>query len=310
MSAMPNRNAMQGMSLIELMVAMVIGLVVLGAVTGIFLTSQQAYRTMEGLGRVQETMQFGFELMARDLREAGGNPCDTNLPPANVADLAGATWWTNWTQPVNGFDDGTFAQSVGETDAVQALIMDNTLANVTNHVGTVITVDNAAGFAANDVLMACDMRQIAIFRAASVTTATGAISHSHAGNCSTSLNVLPAPCDASAPPYLYSLNSVVSRLRGVRWYVGDNGRGGTSLFRQTNAAVAEEMVEGVQDMQIEYLQGAAAGSYVAAGAVTNWGEVTSMRIALTAQSEDEVGTDGESVVRQLEHVVNLRNRML
>lgn len=310
MSSIVARKTMQGLSLIELMVAMVIGLAVLGAVTGIFLTSQQAYRTMEGLGRVQESVQFGFELMARDMREAGGNPCDTNLPPANVADPGGANWWTNWAQPVRGFDDGALAQSVGDTDAVQALLMDNGLANVVSHVGTVFTVDNAAPFAANDVLMACDMRQIAVFRAGTVVPAAGTISHVHAGNCSNSLNVLPAPCDAGAPAYLYPLNSVITRLRGVRWYVGTNGRGGSSLFRQTNGAAAEEMIEGVQDMQIEYLQGSDSGSYVAAGGVTNWRDVTSMRIALTAQSEDEVGTDGDPLVRRLEHVVNLRNRTL
>ena len=108
---LPARARMAGLSLIELMVATVIGLIVLGAVTGIFLSSQQAYRTTEGLGRVQEGMQFGFELMARDIREAGGNPCDFGLPLANVADPTGARWWTNWAQPLRGFDNGALAGS-------------------------------------------------------------------------------------------------------------------------------------------------------------------------------------------------------
>ena len=302
---MQSRAAMAGLSLIEVMVAMVIGLIVLGAVTAIFLSSQQAYRTTEGLGRIQESMQFGGELMARDLREAGGNPCDFSLPLANVADRTGANWWTNWAQPLQGFDNGALAGSVTGTDAIQALSVGDQLANVASHTGTVITVDDASRFAQNQVLMVCDMRQLAVFRAGVVGATT--INHSNATNCSDSLNVLPDPCAAGAPAYLYPRNSVVSELQGIRWFVGNNARGGTSLFRSVNGGGNEEVVEGVQDMQIAYLQGANSGSYVASGAITNWQEVTSVRITLSALGE-RVGTGNAALVRRLEHVVNLRNR--
>ncbi|WP_187471155.1 prepilin-type N-terminal cleavage/methylation domain-containing protein [Luteimonas viscosa] len=301
-------NEQRGFSLIELMVAMVIGLVVLSAVTGIFLSSQRTYRTTEGLGRVQESMQFGFELMARDLREAGGNPCDVNLPIANVADQAGANWWTNWAQPLRGFDNGALAGSAAATDAVQLLLMGEEVVNVVSHVGTVFSVDDTVDFEANDVLMACDMRQLAVFRAGGVDEGANTISHSHTGNCSDILNVLPAPCDGTAPAYLYAQNSVISGLRGVRWFVADNANGGRSLFRAVNGGAREEMVEGVQNMQVQYLQGSDSGSYVDAGGVTNWQLVSSLRIVLTAQSSDAVGTDDSQLVRRLEHVVNLRNR--
>jgi len=297
---------MDGMTLIELMVAMVIGLLVLGAVTSIFLSSQQAYRTTEGLGRVQEGMQFGFELMARDLREAGGNPCDVNLPVANVADQTGANWWTNWAQPIFGYDNGSLSGSATGTDAVQVLMVGDQLANVASHTTTVLTVDDASRFSVGQVLMVCDMRQLSVFRvgAASATT----INHSHTGNCSNSLNVLPSPCAAGAPAYLYPRNAVVSELQGVRWFVADNGRGGRSLFRSVNGAGREEVVEGVQDMQIAYLQGFNSGAYVAAGSITNWQEVTSARITLVARSTDGVGTGNAPLVRRVEHVVNLRNK--
>lgn len=303
---MAARHSMVGLSLIELMVATVIGLIVLGAVTGIFLSSQQAYRTTDGLGRVQEGMQFGFELMARDLREVGGNPCDFSLPLANVADQDGSDWWTNWAQPLQGFDNGALAGSVAGSDAIQVLSVGDQLANVVSHTGTVITVDNASRFAVNQVLMVCDMRQLAVFTVGAVSATT--INHSSASNCSNSLNVLPDPCAVGAPAYLYPRNSVVSELQGVRWLVANNGRGGRSLFRSVNGGGNEEVVEGVQDMQIQYLQGANSGAYVDAGAITNWQEVTSARITLTAASADGVGTDNDTLERRIEYVVNLRNK--
>lgn len=297
---------MAGMTLIELMISMVIGLVVLSAVAMIFTSSNQAYRTTDGLGRVQENMQFGFEMMSRDIREAGGNPCDIGLPVANVADLGGANWWSNWSQAVRGYGNGELAGSVAGSDALQLLLVGDELVNVTAHVGTVFTVDNASGLAANDVLMVCDTRQVAVFHAGTVSATT--ISHSNGSNCGNSLNVLPAPCNAAAPAYLYPNNSVISKLNGVRWFVADNGRGNSSLFRVLNGAAREEMVEGVSSMQLEYLQDPMTTDYVAAGAVAGWQDVTSIRITFMVDSDSAVGSGNVPLTRQLEYVVTLRSR--
>lgn len=300
------RARMAGMTLIELMISLVIGLVVLGAVAMIFLSSNQAYRTTDGLGKVQENMQFGFEMMARDIREAGGNPCDIDLPVANVADQTGTNWWSTWSQPVAGYDNGALAGSAAGTDALQLLLVGEAIANVSSHAGTVLTVDAGSDFATNDVLMVCDTKQLAVFRAGTVGATS--VSHSNSGNCSDSLNVLPAPCDAAAPAYVYPRNSVVSRLNGVRWFIADNGRGGRSLFRVLNGAGREEMVEGVSDMQLAYLQDPATTKYVAAGAVASWQDVSSIRITFTVNSDSAVGVGNVPLSRQLEYVVTVRSR--
>ena len=57
------RRAARGFSLIEMMIAMVLGLLVVGAAIGIFVSNQQAYRATEGLGRVQENVRMAFEMM-------------------------------------------------------------------------------------------------------------------------------------------------------------------------------------------------------------------------------------------------------
>ena len=55
-----------GLSLVELMVALVLGLLVVGAAIGVFLSNRQTYTATESLGRVQENARVAFELMARD----------------------------------------------------------------------------------------------------------------------------------------------------------------------------------------------------------------------------------------------------
>ena len=258
---------------------------------------------------MQENARTAFELMARDVREAGGNACSNELPVANVVTPSGNPWDTTWATPVMGFDNGVLAGSLAGTDAIQLLSSGSGAATVTAHnaASTVFTLANADhGFAANDVLMVCDPQQLSIFRASSAA----GVSVGHAasgGNCSDSLGLLPAVC--AAPAYTHSPNSVITRLRATRWYVADNGRGGNSLFQNVSGTVGE-IAEGVQDMQITYLQTQPAGieTYVDAGAVTNWAAVRAARFVIDLEGQDRVGTDGNVLQRQLIHVVTLRNR--
>src|SRR5690606_16585162 len=67
-----------GATLIELMIALLLGLVVVAAASGLFLTNKRVYASTETLNRIQENGRVSFELMSRDIREAGGNPCGAN----------------------------------------------------------------------------------------------------------------------------------------------------------------------------------------------------------------------------------------
>lgn len=64
-----------GFSLVELMVAMVIGLIITFAVVQIFTTSRSTYQTDEGLARVQENGRFAMEFLTREIRQVGDLGC-------------------------------------------------------------------------------------------------------------------------------------------------------------------------------------------------------------------------------------------
>lgn len=64
----------RGVSLIEVMVALGLGLVVVLAASMVFIGSRQANRTTEGLSRAQETARSAFELMGRELRKPVATP--------------------------------------------------------------------------------------------------------------------------------------------------------------------------------------------------------------------------------------------
>ena len=73
-----------GFSLVELMTAMLLSTLLIGATISVFVSNKRVYSATEGLGRIQENARIAFELMSRDIREAGGNPCDVRMEVVNV----------------------------------------------------------------------------------------------------------------------------------------------------------------------------------------------------------------------------------
>src|SRR5690606_36044467 len=82
-------QSMRGVSLIELMIAMLLGVVVVAAAGGLFLTNKRVYASTETLHRIQESTRSSFEIMSRDIREAGGRACGTSSTLVNMLNSNG-----------------------------------------------------------------------------------------------------------------------------------------------------------------------------------------------------------------------------
>jgi type IV pilus assembly protein PilW len=319
------------MSLVELMVSLALGLLVVLAASMVFIGSRQANRTTDGLGRMQETARNAFELMARELREAGSNPCDINLRVSNVLNNAqGATpdWWVDWGRVFQGFDGAqafagaAFGTGVGQRVAATDAVMVKSIADLTDltvtahNTGAARLTVNANPHRVNvgDLLMVCNYRQAALLQASAI--AAGTIDHTESadvsGNCSRGLGV-PTDCSsATGNTYAFEAGAKVGRLVSVGWFVGNNGRaetGGRSLYRVTRNGV-EEVAEGVNDLQIDYLV-AGAAAYANATTVADWGTVIGMRIAITLRSaQSGVSTAASTRIdRPMTFTLSLRNRL-
>jgi type IV pilus assembly protein PilW len=334
---MKMRGFQKGMTLIELMVSMVLGLVVVGGVVSVLLSNKKSYSTNEGLSQIQETARTAFELMARDIRQAGGSGCDNALRMANVL-TTGTSWWQNWSS-IQGYDGGTAdpavssSASTGErvsaTDSIELMGIDGNMLPVLSHdaAGGSLRINAAATpFAVGDIMLVCDFDHTTTFQATAYDATNVAISHTSSGgppgNCSQGLG-FPTDCSSgTGNVHLFPQNSQIGRLYAVDWYVGNNGRTGdvgTSLFRRRlgpNATViVEEIVSGVTDMQIQYgVNGSdtisSAGSLVGAAA---WAPVNSVFITLTVRSSDANVAANAANAGRLErtftYLITLRNRV-
>lgn len=334
------RRKARGLTLIELMIALVLGLVLIGGVISVVIANGQAYRTNEGLSQVQESTRTAFELLARDIREAGATACGNRDRIANTVN-SGAWWHGAWTgirgypgnvefSSVNSaFTAIPFGSSVGQrvagTDAILIQSMQQTdVVIVSHHVTSAVLTINVptTKFSDGDILMVCDFDHAAIFQAhynAHYVTVGHNTGTGTPGNCSKGLGY---PTDCSSPngtPYPFKPNSRIAALSTVVWYIGNNGRtqeGGRSLFRYRlgsgGTAEVEEIVPGVSDMQLEFRPNDSASTLVEAPA--NWDQVTAVQFTITSTSLSSGVTTAPSLIqgrieRSFTTLVGLRNRI-
>jgi type IV pilus assembly protein PilW len=329
----PGRARARGVTLIELMVSLVLGLIVAAAAMGVFLTNRQTYLATENLGRLQEGARVAFELMGRDIRSASVIPCSNETSLNNIVDST--AWWagrgTGATEALEWMSASFQGYTAGGSDALQLVsaippAITPTVVTAAPSAGSLpmsLAVNSIDGIEAGDLLMVCDYGYFdatsgakrspegAIFQA--TTVGSGAIGIAETGG---------APGNSMSEPNLFipespqvpQPNALVSVLRPVRWYIGDNARGGKSLFRTrldndggTLSLAEDEIVPNADAMDLAYLV-TGGTEYVAASAVADWTAVIAVRVQLHMTGTDRI--DGSHIERTLEHVVTLRNRAL
>ena len=79
------QKTMHGVTLIELMISLTIGLLIIAGIGFAFLASRQGFRSQDALSRMQEGARTAFEIMGRDIRQTGFRGCPPNTTRYNGA---------------------------------------------------------------------------------------------------------------------------------------------------------------------------------------------------------------------------------
>lgn len=293
-----------GLSIIELMIALLLGLVLIGGVLQLFLSSRQTYQTNVALSQVQESGRFALEFLAFDLRNAGyRGECLSQLNDLTPSTL---------TRDSNGIEDERYVLGSGirgwsntNPGTVPAWL------SPTYNARTAATDVVLLKHAVNPVVMALPTGTVAT--ATSLTTGTtdnGArkgslIIVSDPVACDFFVNQSTSGTSVSLPTgksfsRLYNDTAQVLSYQSVLYYLRDDATSGApSLWRtrygatDTSAASAtpEELTGGIQDLQIQYALGDAngqiTGDYLEANDAKltgNWQSVVSVRVNLLAVS--------------------------
>jgi type IV pilus assembly protein PilW len=306
------------------MTAMLLSLLLIAATVSVFVSNKRVYSATEGLGRIQENARIAFELMSRDIREAGGNPCDVRMRMVNV--LADTTsWWATFDGVTDtgifGYDDGGFPGSTAGTDAIQIQFFEDTGVVTSAGMGGTtgaLAIDDIDKIAVRQILMACGFfpstatepvtDTAAIFSAGKAgSTITHALG---SGNASDDFS------NASHPaPVVFPTSTLLGSLRAIEWYVAANAQGRNSLYRRQLAYPGtapvmgdpEEIVNDVTGLTLTYLE----GTTWTAALPTSWNNVTAVQVELELEAGDnrEGGVEGEMINRRLTHVIAMRNKL-
>src|SRR5690606_13022048 len=98
---------MVGLSLVELMVALAIGLIVLAAVSTVFVNSKSSYTTQESSARLQENARFALQFIARHLRMAGYFGCFDDIASIHNLLEGGGGVTFDFTAAIEGSEGDT-----------------------------------------------------------------------------------------------------------------------------------------------------------------------------------------------------------
>ena len=251
-----------GFTLIELMIGLGLTAVLVLGVLGVFTPLTQTYRLVNELSQVQENGRFGMLIMSRDFRMAGYFGHIINVedldpdPPSGAANDCGQDWIQSLAQPLLGFDHSVY-------DADSPFL-------------TCITDNNVAS----------DMMVLRMSETS--TTAVGDLVDGQDylfSNFSTG-EVIRAP---TAPLVPTLPDGEYRALKAVVFYIRKTTSGVYSLVRyDTTVGASAEVVEGVEDMQLRFGLQSAAGrfveDYVDATAVTDWGDVMTVKVELLART--------------------------
>jgi len=64
-------NRQKGLTLVEIMVAMVIGLIIIGGVIQVYISSKATYNVQSGMSRMQENARYAMDILSMHISMAG-----------------------------------------------------------------------------------------------------------------------------------------------------------------------------------------------------------------------------------------------
>lgn len=309
-------QSQRGLTLIELMVAIALGLLVSAALIKVYIDMNSLTRLNEGLARIQENGRFALEFMRRDVRRAGfwgcysypivnpGNTSDIWYPTEELGNLTTGARAFDSTTPISG-TEGSDTPNPDLPDTITLRFASESGVQVTqNQLGShdPLTVASVTGFSVGDIAVVSDCYMHHMFAITAVNAGTLQLSHAQQADYNSDDHFEP-PAD-----WLYEPNDAEgTRFNDVRVFpaldvtycVATGADGSTPVLRrlvnpssaQTCAANGEELIEGVENMQILYGEDSndadaenRATRYVPIDEVAEMERVVSIRISLLLRS--------------------------
>lgn len=274
---------MRGLTLVEIMIALLIGLVLTAGAIQIFVSSKQAYRASEALGRIQENGRYALNFLQRDVRATGFWGCAQDVEVNDTTDGSGAGIDLGG-EPIEGADGGAGAPdtvTIRKASQGSAVNVSQAMPNTSAALFLTSTED----FEEGDLMIVTDCESADVFMVTNndpesdgnLVHNTG-VSHNGVQNATKSFSST------------YNTDAIAFTVSETVYQINNNG-----LERSVNG-VAERLVDDIVDLQLSYGvdtdNNEVPNSYVtaaqiAANAGLDWSEILSVRVRLLARSRED-----------------------
>lgn len=310
-----------GLTMIEILIALVLGVMLLGGTISMFIANKRIYNEQENMSRLQENARFALEILMRDIRMAGYTGCSNDISNVenHIENAGNDDNLFNFSNAVEGSEDGSNWKPSDSTEAIAAMLpntdgisiryLEDTGLEIeppfmnTNSAALHVNTDN--GLSQGMIVGVADCDSADVFSISNANPdGSGTVDH----NTGTNDN---GPKNATKNlQKKYLGDATIVRFVSRRYIIRNNANGQPALYRyQYDQDIGDsdgdgntteflltpqELIEGVENMQLlygvdtsgdrvadTYLDGA---NVTAAGAWTN---VVSVRLALLFRTINE-----------------------
>lgn len=320
-------SGQSGLSLVELLIAMALGLLLTLGVTQIYLSSSVTYRQTQGQAHAQESARFVSAVLTPDLRTAGSFGClaqmgrpldqivDNRLNGSLTVPLTQALQGWEYTGTglndsitlagilatpgAGNWDSGTAgtnlpASLAGSVVTNSDVVIINALTPLgvsvnaaTPQNGNSINLTGGSGVGANHVVLATRGD-------CSEGELFQQIDNASASSVTMGDNTVTPGNDSNVFNLSYDSQTKIYEFTTMAYYIGQGTNGEPALFRRLMIPLQapQELVSGVETLQILYGVDTAgtnaADDYVPADLVANWDSVVSVRFSVMTRSPNDV----------------------
>ncbi|ROQ17051.1 type IV pilus assembly protein PilW [Marinimicrobium koreense] len=257
----------QGLSLIELMISLTLGIVLMTGVMQMFLTSRTTYNTQQAISRIQESGRMAVEFLAQDIRMAGYQGCSSRGANQNIeigVEDPTNDYLLDFNISIQGYssDDPPMEDGVAADDTEILVVRraSNVTMPIVGPTGSTANLevaveeqDDCVGdVCRGDIAVISDCTQGRVFLITNFQNVGGGgskIVHARSNIANEPKNI-----DSQLGGQQFGAGAEILRMSTLTYYIAESGFGapGTmSLWRDQDGERAE-LIEGVENMRVLY----------------------------------------------------------
>jgi type IV pilus assembly protein PilW len=314
-----------GFTLIEIMVAMLIGLFLLGGVLQLFSGMNASVRLQEQVGYLQENGRMGIELLSKSIRNADYWGCSDGSNIGSVIDTANPAYDPQLhagpdaanSEGIRGSDNSGLNNS--DTITLRGYVSDSSIpVNKDQAQAASINVESVSSLAKGDIILISNCKGGDIFQITNDPQTSGQIITHNTGSTVPG-NTATYTTDGTAATGKSVCNNclhqsyaggdaTLGKIETTTFSIQAGASGEPALFmtNSSDCPAGCELIEGVENMQILYGEDTSVdpavpneelsvNSYVTADNVIDMENVITVKISLLLRTAKKVASDSQTL---------------